>query len=109
AQRRERDREDVQPIVEVLAELTGRHDLLEQRTARGDDAALDRKLFQPTEPPHAARLERAEQLGLQLPRKMMDLVEKQRAASSELEQALLARVRAGERSTLVAEQLGLEE
>ena len=42
-------------------------------------------------------------------RQLADLVEKQRAAMRQLETARLARVGAGERALLVAEQLGLEQ
>jgi len=54
-------------------------------------------------------LEDAQQLGLQLERQLADLVEKDRAAIGRLECALPGRVRAGERTALVTEQLALEQ
>ena len=91
AQRRQRDREDVQAIVQILAELARRHDLLEQRTAGGDDAALDRKFIETAKAANAARLERPQQFRLQLARKLVNLVEKDRSERGQLEQSLLAR------------------
>ena len=66
-------------------------------------------LLEPAEAPHAARLERAQQLRLQHARQVVDFVEEQRPRPGELEEALLARVRSGERAALVAEQLRLEK
>src|ERR1043166_2095095 len=109
AQRRKRDREHVEPIVEGLAKFARPHDLLEQRAGGGHDAAFNRELVQAAEATNHARLEGAKELGLQLPRKMMDFVEKQRARARELHESLLRGLRAGERAALVAEQLGFEK
>ena len=75
------EREDVQPVEEVLAEAS----LVERRAqvavGRGEDRAR-----RPATGPAAAqaldlaRLEHAQQLGLQLERHVADLVEQQRAA-----------------------------
>src|SRR5262245_12460643 len=56
-----------------------------------------------------AELKHAQELGLRGQRQLADLVEEQRPAPRELEPALLARVRAGERAALVTEQLRLEQ
>src|SRR6185312_123382 len=59
-QRRQRQREDVQAIVEILAKLAGRDDLFEQRARGRDDAAFDRELLESSESPDAARFECAQ-------------------------------------------------
>ncbi len=59
--------------------------------------------------PVLALLQHAQQLGLQQQRHLADLVEHQRAAGGQLEQADLVAGRAGERALLVAEQLRLDQ
>src|SRR6185503_12797143 len=54
-------------------------------------------------------LEHTKQLGLRGQRQLADLVQKERPLAGGLERALARRVRAGERATLVAEQLTLYE
>src|SRR5690606_1006727 len=56
-----------------------------------------------------ALLEHAQQLRLRSARHLADLVEEERAAVGELEEAFALADRAGERALLVAEQLGLEQ
>ena len=58
---------------------------------------------------HLPRLERAEELRLEIARELADLVEEQRAAVRLLEQALPAVLGVGERPLGVAEQLALEQ
>ena len=53
----------------------------------GDDAHVDRDGSCAAEPAHHARLERAQQLRLQLERQLADLVEEERAAVGALEGA----------------------
>ena len=110
AQRRDRDREDRQPEVEVLAELPLGH-----RAASGRGWSRRRRARRPCSdcvPPTRSKLlllEHAQQLGLQRERQLADLVEEQRAAVRQLEASRLARGRAGEGALLVAEQLALEQ
>ena len=59
--------------------------------------------------PELALLQHPQQLGLQPQRHLADLVEQDRAAVRQLEQALAPGARAGERAALVAEELGLQE
>ena len=59
--------------------------------------------------PVLALLQHAQQLGLQERRHLADLVEHQRAAARQLEQADLVLQRAGERALLVAEELRLDQ
>ena len=61
------------------------------------------------EPLELALLQHAQQLDLRRQVDVADLVEEQRAALGQLEAALLARLGAGERALLVAEQLRLDQ
>ena len=85
AQRRQAQREDAQPVVEVLAEAPLGDGLLQidvrrgqQRTSTLHRAVAPHRLERPL-------LEHAQQLGLQLERQLADLVEQQRAAVGHLE------------------------
>jgi len=101
--------QDVQPIEEVDAEGTILHRVLDGHVAGGEDAAVDRHLLRGTEPPDATLLEHAQQLRLEVERKLMNLVEEERAASGQFHEAELAGARAGEGAGLVPEQLRLEQ
>ena len=65
--------------------------------------------FGAAEPLELALLQHAQQLDLRGQLHVADLVEEQRAALRELEPALLAILRAGERALLVAEQLRFDQ
>ena len=109
AQRRQPDRHDVEAVEQVLAEQPLRDQLAQVAVGRGDDpeVRLDRRAA--ADRHELARLQHAQQAGLGLERHVADLVEEQRAALGLLEAADLARVRAGERAALVAEQLALDQ
>ena len=109
AQRRQHERDDVQPVEEILAERAGPGRRLQVAVRRGN---------QPEVHPHRPRaadalelplLQRAQQLRLQRERQLADLVEEERAAVGQLHLALLEADRAGERPLLVAEQLRSRE
>jgi hypothetical protein len=108
-QRRQLDREDVQPVVEILAQLARAHRVPRVLVGRGDDADVHRLFLASAEPAEAPLLEHAQQLDLRGRLHLGDLVEEQRAAVRELEDARAAIVRAGERPLLVAEDLALEQ
>ena len=108
AQRRRRDGDDVEPIVEVLAEAPRLHLGEQIAVGRGDDAdvgldgvAAERLVL--------ALLQDAQELHLHLRRELADLVEEERAAGGLREAAVLLRDGAGERAALVAEELALED
>ena len=109
AQRRQADREHVQAVEQVFAQLALLHRFERIDVGRGDDAHVDRLLVPAAEAAEAALLQHAQQLDLRRRRHLADLVEKQRAAIGELEAALAAIGRAGERALLVAEDLALEQ
>ena len=85
AQRRQRDRDDVQAIIEVLAELAGRHRAFEIAVRRRHDAHIGADGPRAADGGELARLEDAEQTRLCLDRHVADLVEEQGAAVGLLE------------------------
>ena len=80
AERRERDGDDAEAVVEVLAEAPRRDGLLEIPVRRRDDAHVDVEVARPADPPEGLLLEEAQELGLERRRHLADLVEEDRAA-----------------------------
>ena len=80
AQRRQPEVDDVEAVVEVLAELARLDHLLEVAVGRGDDADVDLLGLAVADAEDDPLLQRAQQLHLQLQRQLADLVEEQRAA-----------------------------
>ena len=110
AQRRHVDREDVQPVEQVLAERCPRAiALLEVAVRGGDDRAFDGDRRRAAEPLDLPLFEHAQQLDLDVERQLADLVEEDRRVVGQLEAADLPRERAGERALLAAEQLALDQ
>ena len=109
AQRRHGDRDDVEPIVEVLAEAALADQGCQVAVGGRDHAYVDRRRLGGAEPPDLAALERAQQLDLQGGRHLGDLVQEQRAAVGFLEQAGLGDGGPGEGAPHVAEQLRLQQ
>ena len=68
AQRRQLDREDVQAVVQVLAQLARRDRLLDAAAGGGDDAHVDLDRLGPADPGDRGRLEHAQQPDLDLER-----------------------------------------
>jgi hypothetical protein len=108
-QRRQADREGVDPVVEVLPEASFSYQQVEWPVGGGDEAEIDLDRLVAAEPFDAVLLERAQQLGLGEQGEVADLVEKQRAAVGQLQPSELALLGAGEGPFFVAEQLGLEQ
>jgi hypothetical protein len=109
AQRRQVDLDDLQPVVEVLAETPFAHLALEVAVGRGDDAHVDGERLGAAHPLEGALLQDPQHLRLRLRGHVADLVEEDRAAVRGLEAPDPARLGAGERPLLVAEQLALDE
>src|SRR5262245_36898018 len=109
AQRRQRDLDHVEPVVEVFAEARRRDFLLEASVGRRDDAHVGPLVLRASDPPERLLLDHAQQLDLERERDVADLVEEQRALVGELEEALLVVERPGERAAHVAEELRLEQ
>ena len=102
--------DDVEPVVEVLAEAPLSDLLLEVLVRRGDErgrrpgAVASRRAAGSSAP---ARTRRS--LAWSRERHLADLVEEKRPAVGRLEEARLVRDRAGERAALVAEELAFEQ
>ena len=109
AQRRQPDRDDVQAVVEVLAEATRPHLGEQVAIARRHEAHVDDAHLRAAEPLHLALLDGAQELRLDAERQRVDVVEKERPAVGELEAAEASRRRAREGALLVAEELALEQ
>ena len=109
AQRRHLDRHDVQPVVEVLAELAGLDHRRQVAVGGGDQPHVDLDRPRAAEPLELVLLQDAQDLGLRVGAHVADFVEEQRAAVGLLEAADALLVGAGERALLVTEQLGLEQ
>ena len=99
----------VEPIEEILAERVGGDHRPQIAVGGGDDARVH--------PPHRRRADAAEgpllqerqQLRLRRQPEIADLVEEQRPAVGDLDQAQLALAGVGEGAALVAEQLALDQ
>ena len=109
AQRRQVDGEDVQPIVQVLAELAlGGHGL-QVLIGGGDQPDVHLGFTGGAQPPDLAILQHAQQLGLERERHVADFVQQQRAAVGQFETSLAGHQRAGKRALFVAEQLAFNQ
>src|SRR5687767_10511268 len=109
AERGQLDRDDVDPVEEVLAEAAAA-DLVLEIAGGGREhphVHLPRALI--ADAPDLALLQHAQELRLETDRQLADLVEQERAAARLLEEPRLVGARAGERAAHVPEQLRLEE
>ena len=102
-QRRQLERHDIEPVIQVFAEQPLLYRGREVGVGRGDDAHVDGPTDRRAEALHALLIERAQQLALQLGGEVVDLVEEQRAAFGDFEQARFGGSGVGERAPLVAE------
>ena len=103
------DGDDVEAVVEVLAEAPLGDAALQIDVRRGEDAGPERALFLGAERAEAAVLEDAQELGLELDRHLGDLVEQDRPAARELELPARAPLGAREGAALVPEDERLDE
>ena len=90
AQRRQVDREDRDPVPEVLAEAALGDHRVQVAMRGGDDAHVDVERLAAADALEAAVLQDAQQPHLRRQRQLADLVEEQRAAVGALEPALCA-------------------
>ncbi len=109
AQGRQMDREDVQPVIEIFAELPLGDHRLEVAVGRRHDAHVDLEGLVAADALELALLQGAEELDLDFHRQIADLVEKEGPAIGQLEAAGPAGDRAGERALFVPEELALED
>src|SRR3989338_10825281 len=109
AQRRKKDRENVQPIIEVLPKGARLHALVELRVGGGDDPDIEADGLRPADALALALLQDAEELALQVERHGADLVEKERAAVCLFKAADADLLGVGEGAFLVAEEFVLHQ
>ena len=108
-QRRQLDREDVEPEIEVLPEVPS-CDLVAQLPVGGrDHPHVDLASCLGADALQLAGLQRPQQLGLRLRAQVADLVEEERPSVGQLEPAQPPLGGAGERAPLVAEHLRLDQ
>src|SRR4030095_3357831 len=100
--------DDVEAIVEILAEPLVPHELGEILVGGGDDAHVHPQAARAAHPLELALLEDTEDLGLGHRGKIRNLVEEERTPIGQLEASLLAPSRPREGALIVAEELGLE-
>src|SRR5262249_50570017 len=109
AQRGQSDREDVEAVKKVGAEFSFVDQSLERLIGRGHDADFDADALRAAQALEDAGLQNAQEPTLYLQRDFADFVQKDRAAVGQFESPRLGRLRAGESSLLVAEQLALDQ
>src|SRR5581483_3518754 len=109
AQRRHPDREDVEAVVEILAELAVLDQLDHVAVGGRDQAEVDLDRLLGADGVDLALLQGAQQLHLRVERQLPDLVEEQRAAVGLLELADALVHRTGEGAPLVPEQDALDQ
>ena len=109
AQGRNADRKDVEPIEQVLAELSAFHEFDQILVRRRDQSDVNADGTLGANGIDLAFLQRAQQLDLNVERKFADLVEKQRSAIGFEKLARVFICRAGEGAFLVAKEYRLDE
>src|SRR5688500_12720906 len=109
AQRRIENRNHIEAIVQIAAELFVGDHLREVAISRGHETDVDADRPVAAEPLELLLLQDAEKLRLQLERNVSNFIEKQRAAVRELEPSDLLRDGARKRASLVPEELALEK
>ena len=103
------DREDVEPVVEVFAELAGLGEVEQPPVGGRDDADIDALGAGRADRLDLALLDGAQQLDLRVERQFADLVEEERAAMGFGELAALVGDGAGEGALLVPEEGGFDQ
>ena len=109
AQRRHADRNDVQPVIKILAKNVFGNRLVEVAVGGGDHAHIDRDFTGAAHRPHGAFLQHTQQLDLHSQRHFTDLVEEDSAAVGHFKQAALVLVGSGESAFQVSEEFALEQ
>src|SRR3989441_6582317 len=109
AQRANRQRDDVQAVEEILAELAFAHELFEVLVSGGKDADVHGQRGRFAERRDFTRFEEAEQLGLEVEAQLADFVEEEGAVTGGADEAGVVAVGAGESASAVAEQLALHQ
>ena len=106
---RHHDGEDVQAVVQVLAEELLLHQLLEVAAGGGEEAHVGMQFLVAADAREGAFLQEPQELDLGLHGQVADLVEEERAAVGGLRASDAAADRARERALLMAEELAFDE
>src|SRR5207302_3866183 len=109
AQRWNRESENVEPEIKILAEAAGLHGGGKIDVGEGDQASFDAQGFRAAEAFERALLQNAEELALRCRRERGDFIENDAAVAAELEAAELALDRAGKGAAFVAEEFAFDE
>ncbi len=109
AERRQRDRNDVQPVVEIFPKDAFRNGLLEVLVRRRNHPHINFHILRPSDAPKLPLLQDSQQLDLGGRRRFPDFVEKDTASVGHFEQTGLVRRRAGERALHITEQFAFQE
>src|ERR1700722_5613537 len=109
AQCRQQKREDVQPIIEIAAELTTRYHLSQIAIGCSNEPNIDFVSSTASEPLELLLLQHTQQLRLQSMRNVADFVQEKRALVRHLEAPDFLSNRSGESSLLVSEQLAFQK
>src|SRR5581483_7650768 len=109
AQRRQQNRDDIQPVIEIFAEATALHFLLQVLLRRAHEADIDFDRFIAPDALELPLLQDPQQLHLDDRRDLADLIEEERALMRELEPAAPLLHGAGERAFFMTEKLSLKQ
>ena len=109
AQRRQVDREHVEPVVEIAAEFPVDNHLLEIAVGGGDQSNVGLNQLVAPQTFELLLLEDAQQFGLQFQRHIAHFIEEQGAFVRQFEAADTLGAGPGERAAFVAEQIALQQ
>jgi hypothetical protein len=105
----QRDRQDIEPVVQIFAELALGDQLLQVTLATRDDPDVDRHHSRPTEALDGTILQHAEQLHLHRQRHVVNVIEEKRAAFRQFETARSIFDRPSEGAPLVTKQFRFDQ
>ncbi len=108
-QRRHLDAEDVQPVKQILPELSGTSQRSQIAVGRGDDANLEVAVDGIAQTPDLFFLENSKELHLKSPRRVGDLVEEKGSVVRFLKQARFVRNRRCESASAVPKQFAFDQ
>ena len=109
AQGRQPHLKDIEPVVEIFAQLTATHRVHRLAIGRGNDPHVGLEGLVRADPHERSSLEHPQQLDLKIERHLGDLIEEQRAAVRPLEKAAMLPDRPGKAALLVTEEFALNQ
>jgi hypothetical protein len=96
-------------VEQIVTEASLARALFQVLVGRGDDLHIDRYRVARADPPNALFFDGRQELCLQIQRYRADLVEEERPAAGRFEEPAARGLGVGERTSLVSEELGLDE